>query len=298
MIIAPMFNDEDADLILRSKDNVHFRAFKAILKKASSVFSDMFTKPTNVDMDGIQTVDLTEDSETIDHLLRLCYPMQDPQFKNLDQVSVLAGVCEKYAMEDIMGRLAKVGLEPFVEDDPLRVYAISARINAEEVAKQAAFQCLHIPFSEVISRVVPEYKALSVLSWQELLDYYICCTKAADEAITLWDFEWVPIPGYRLCWFTCSSSNCPTDLEVNWKGSTFTARQWWVDYMESIAQSYRDYRSPLLSTEILRLPLPISDSIPCSTCNARYREQLYLFLPHLKQQITKVVMAVEFTLQG
>ncbi|KAI0272559.1 hypothetical protein BC834DRAFT_857294 [Gloeopeniophorella convolvens] len=38
---GPPFDDADADIILRSTDNVDFRVYSVILSKASAVFRDL-----------------------------------------------------------------------------------------------------------------------------------------------------------------------------------------------------------------------------------------------------------------
>ena len=39
------FNDADADVILRSSDNVYFKVFKLLLSMGSPLFKDMFSLP-------------------------------------------------------------------------------------------------------------------------------------------------------------------------------------------------------------------------------------------------------------
>ncbi|KAH9976032.1 hypothetical protein BGW80DRAFT_1119802, partial [Lactifluus volemus] len=71
------FDDADADIILRSIDNLDFRVYRVILSKASPVFNDMFIFPhppcpspfvKNPDdyKDGLPLVRLPESSATLD----------------------------------------------------------------------------------------------------------------------------------------------------------------------------------------------------------------------------------------
>src|SRR6267154_1584417 len=75
------FDHAQADLILRSSDEVHFRAFKNILSLASPIFADMFSipspsSPSEKPHDEVQVVPLSEHSIALDIALRHIYPVQ------------------------------------------------------------------------------------------------------------------------------------------------------------------------------------------------------------------------------
>ena len=66
MPIRSPFDDPDADIVIRSAEGISFRLYKVILSKASSVFRDMFTLPDGQSHRGPQTVDVSEDADTLD----------------------------------------------------------------------------------------------------------------------------------------------------------------------------------------------------------------------------------------
>ena len=72
------FADTDADIILRSSDNVDFRAHRLFLSKASPVFADMFasSSPNAGEMlEGCPVVHLSDAAEDVAHFLGvLCKP--------------------------------------------------------------------------------------------------------------------------------------------------------------------------------------------------------------------------------
>ena len=76
------FDIRTADIIIRTSDNVDFYVYKAILAIASPFFDDMFslaqTAATPTDNVTQDPVVVSEDSDTMDCLLRLCYPTDDP----------------------------------------------------------------------------------------------------------------------------------------------------------------------------------------------------------------------------
>jgi BTB/POZ domain len=75
------FDDPQADLILRSSDEVHFRVLKGTLSIASPIFADMFgvpSPPSKKHYDEIQVVSVSEDSTALDVILRHIYPVRSP----------------------------------------------------------------------------------------------------------------------------------------------------------------------------------------------------------------------------
>lgn len=58
----------------------------------------MFSLPQSSDVSDVErpVVDLSEDSQTIDPLLRFCYPVNDPSFLPPDRLSDILGVAMKY----------------------------------------------------------------------------------------------------------------------------------------------------------------------------------------------------------
>ncbi|KAG6330410.1 hypothetical protein ID866_8679, partial [Astraeus odoratus] len=79
---SPPFGHPKADAILRSSDNVDFRVFQLFLSLASPFFETLFDLPqpseeTSADtetIDGLPVIPMSEDSKTLDALLRFCYP--------------------------------------------------------------------------------------------------------------------------------------------------------------------------------------------------------------------------------
>ena len=98
------FDDERADLILRSGDGVHFRVFKIVLSLASPIFADMFSTPSPTSQqsnDKVQIVDLSEHSEALDVILRHLYPVRSPNAVTLHDVSILAEFADRYQVDTL-----------------------------------------------------------------------------------------------------------------------------------------------------------------------------------------------------
>ncbi|OBZ74519.1 NADPH-dependent diflavin oxidoreductase 1 [Grifola frondosa] len=127
----PPFDRNDADVVLRSSDGVHFHVHKTILVIASPVFEGMFNVPqpaTLADEDihsetGLPLLVLTEDRRTLENLLRLF------------QAVLIAA--RKYSIDDAVVKMGE-RLLPFIPQDPLRVYAIACSMDLPEEAEAAA----------------------------------------------------------------------------------------------------------------------------------------------------------------
>ncbi|KAL6300880.1 hypothetical protein BKA93DRAFT_501364 [Sparassis latifolia] len=144
----PPFDNLSANIILRSSDNIDFCVHSVILSEASPFFKDMFslqqpivdrTKSNNTVeyRDGRPVITVGEDSRTLDGLLRLCYPITDPELKDLLLVRPMLEAALKYQMDEATA-ITRKALRSFAEKEPLRIWAIACRLRLEEDAHYAA----------------------------------------------------------------------------------------------------------------------------------------------------------------
>lgn len=131
---------DEGDVILRSSDDVDFHVYRAVLVLASPFFKSMFSLQQRSEMQAENTlpvVPISEDSMTVDLLLRYCYPIRNP---DIDDLTLLGSVLEavmKYDLDEPT-RLAREALRMFLENEPLHVFAISCQLQLEEEASMAA----------------------------------------------------------------------------------------------------------------------------------------------------------------
>ena len=142
---GPPFNKTTADAILRTSDNVDFWIRRSILAEASPVFEDMLSIPqpplgsanSDEEKDGLPIIRLSENSTTIDKLLRLCYPTDDPKIDSLDELRPVLQAALKYMMQEstslLRRRLVKLG-----EAQPLRAFAIACSLELDAEAEVLA----------------------------------------------------------------------------------------------------------------------------------------------------------------
>src|SRR5260370_2920658 len=134
----PLFSF-DADVVLRSRDDVLFCVPSMTLKMTSSWFRTMFTlpqgsppapsrsrntnqrdasTPTNTEIIG-----LDEDSRTLEHLLRMICGFEIPVLDTWDTVEPVLYAAEKYDMPGPASIVRALLRTPTFVDAPLRLYA-------------------------------------------------------------------------------------------------------------------------------------------------------------------------------
>jgi hypothetical protein len=75
----PTFDVPDANIIIRSSDFVDFRVHKSVLTMTSPFFNDLLSLPQPSDsetFDGLPVIQLSEDSEILNTLVSLLYPVR------------------------------------------------------------------------------------------------------------------------------------------------------------------------------------------------------------------------------
>jgi hypothetical protein len=105
---GPPFDHVDADIILRSSDQVNFYVYQVILSASSPFFKSMFSLPQpniSASKKQITSVDLPENSKTIATLLTYIYPVipaeHDVEPESLDDMMDALVAAKKYDMASV-----------------------------------------------------------------------------------------------------------------------------------------------------------------------------------------------------
>ncbi|KAH9852617.1 hypothetical protein C2E23DRAFT_142285 [Lenzites betulinus] len=143
------FDLDSADIILRTSDRVDFRVHRAILAIASPVFASMFQRPQpqhssstpdTATSNPLPVIGLSEDSRTLDSLLRLCYPVESLGGEGIDDIIHILDVANKYNMQWPMSILHQK-LGSLTSEKPLVAWAAACRTRSETAARTSA-ECL------------------------------------------------------------------------------------------------------------------------------------------------------------
>lgn len=319
------FDKLTANVILRSCDKTTFLVHSAILAEASPVFSDLFSLPgpsqssdtsaKNEVIDGRPVVDVTEDSETLDTLLRFCYSsVPDPQLATLETVQSTLEGARKYQLEVALRSICQRLLD-FAPEEPARVYAIACLFHLKTEALGAAK--LHLG-QEMLPKMCPELARISVIEHHNLLEYHQRCQVVAAEMTK--NFRWIPegVPptSYGVLagsasnvewntnktpwWFACSQGACrdSRQVQVYQHNHLFYPTKWWFSFMEQASEALRQRPcgGALRSASFLE---PFFQSIPPCKAHActshEALSQFKSFIRYFADAVDKKIAEVRFT---
>ncbi|KAI8992963.1 hypothetical protein BD414DRAFT_535549 [Trametes punicea] len=286
---SSLFNKANADVIIRSCDGTDLRLHKVILSLASPVFEGMFTIPAEPSQDGsVQTVDLTESATTLEDLFRFCYPVERPEFSQLDHLRSVLAAAHKYDMNYAIKPLMS-SFRVFLPSEALRVYCIAYMHEDADLARAAARCLLDRPRLFDSSILPPELDEVPATALVAVMTYRDECAKAA-QAVLL-DYDWLqdgfphrilhisrkgnPNPSAFWIWFACQS--CPSSI----KGASFRAchiypRVWWQRYHDAAVTELALFSCPLPSvvTQKHLIGAALEEAEGCETCRPKAASEL------------------------
>ncbi|KAF9240596.1 hypothetical protein BU15DRAFT_73827 [Melanogaster broomeanus] len=203
------FNRPNADVILRTSDHVDFRFYKLLLSLASPFFANMFALPQPGPLDNaadqtkysLPVIPVSETSAVMKKLLSFCSPVYDadvPALENLDIVMSILDAAEKYDMRRVGEFVVKMITVPkFLEQEPMRVFAIACRYRAERETNIAARYMLRFAVWE--PAYVAELDFISGSDYQRLVKYHASCGQAVDQLARLWSMFPLPPLDCKFC---------------------------------------------------------------------------------------------------
>ncbi|KAG6330173.1 hypothetical protein ID866_8916 [Astraeus odoratus] len=180
----PPFNDPKADGILRSSDGVYFRVFQVFFSFPLS-FVETFSgilQPSEATsayaetMDGLPVIPVSEDSKTLDSLLRFCYPIkfgENPVLEDFHHVLSVLKAAKKYSIDTIEKTIYRALVDPkILEKDSLRCFAVLCNARMKNECIIVAKYTLREP---LIPAPFEEVDMLTSADWLKLLIYHQQC---------------------------------------------------------------------------------------------------------------------------
>ena len=138
-------NLPDANIVIRSSDQVNFRVHKSLLAITSPFFEDMFSLPQPPDgetVDGLPVVQLFEDAGVLKCLISLIYPISTIIPGSYERAFALLAACQKYDMVSIQSYIRSEiqrGAYPApVAAEAFTAYAIASSMGLVLEAENAA----------------------------------------------------------------------------------------------------------------------------------------------------------------
>src|SRR6266404_7424714 len=139
----------EANIVLRSSDQVTFRVHKSLLVMSSPLFKDLLSIPQPVygdHIDGLAVVQLSESAGLLTCLISLLYPIDPTVPNSYAKVFALLAACQKYEMASIQSRIrseAKLGVFPG---------PVGAEVHLRSRAAWTSFQKCKVPPNPPVTR--------------------------------------------------------------------------------------------------------------------------------------------------
>lgn len=135
----PAFVEDDANIVLRSSDGIHYRIPSYTLRTTSGFFRDMFTLPMPVSgTNQGEVIVMDETSKVLGKLLRMIGGLGFAKWESTEELEAVFAAAEKYDMPGPIATMAvNLTTSVFIQK-PLKLYAVAARYGLEDVAKYAS----------------------------------------------------------------------------------------------------------------------------------------------------------------
>ncbi|THH27165.1 hypothetical protein EUX98_g7021 [Antrodiella citrinella] len=260
---APFNNPKYADIILRTSNNVDFMVLKSILCQASPVFETTFSLPQGDTIDSeslLPVVAVTEDDKVIDTILRICYPVPNPQ---LDPI-ILTATLEtgrKYEMSAVTQH-GSDSLKALVDEEPVHAYSIACMFRFKDQALAAAKSSLRFPIVEILAQS-HHLDHLTGQAVSSLVMYHVKCRDVSLSAVQqvvkpaspawFWSYQHISRGG---CTAPVNSAYGP-------------AQKWFMDYAAGLTQGFHErplLTGPLEFKERMVSAFLMDSTAACMTC--------------------------------
>ncbi|EIW63218.1 uncharacterized protein TRAVEDRAFT_43523 [Trametes versicolor FP-101664 SS1] len=321
--MRPPFDDADADIIFRSADRVDFRLYKVIISKSSAVFRNMLAIPdVNASTGEPQIVELTEDADTLENLLRLCYPVKRAVFSTVDEALPVFTAAKKYDIEVAVDTMWGLVHDLAAKESPSRAYAIAcihelptlARRAARLLVKEADVMGLPLLPLELRSLTLQtlyafaRYRRQCLTAVKGVLEgnndwlragdhpYKVLYTKILKKTAPNVEMSWI--------WYRCSSCALNPFVKIPMAHpfvfvtpSTLCPRLWWAHYEMMVEERlFSVGLDGCAATQKALLDQIICGAETCSTCAPHARTHLMVYAQALEQRIEKAIDEVHFEL--
>lgn len=279
---SPLFNNPDADVVLRSSDGVDFHVDLAMLTMASPVFRDMTTlpiPPSQGNTGGRPIIPLQTTSTTLELLLQLVHPSMHPNFEQVTDLSVygeLLKAADMYHMPKVAPAIGHVLADPqflATEEGALYMFAMASRYGLDARARAAAKALLLYPPPHERDVEPAGFRDLPAMAYHRLLNYRRRCVGVLfSETDAPYERQWVDgwwrnnvetvYGGYL--WAHCQSHY----MEGYSKANSGPAPQWFCDHIERIKRAYtrKVAVESVASTELLEITIRSVTKSPRQTC--------------------------------
>ncbi|KAH0836776.1 hypothetical protein J3R83DRAFT_8525 [Lanmaoa asiatica] len=323
---AAPFDHAKADIILRASDNINFRVFKLFLSLASPFFETLLDIPQPPQAsedreikDGLVVVPVTEDSKTLDALLRFCYPCtlaDDPNIEVLQDALDVLEAARKYSLDTIEKKARQAISNPkILEAEPLRGFAIAHRGRLREETLLAAKSTLTQP---LIPSWFQEIELITATDLLSLLTYHRRCGEAvyalsldvswitshygSSEGCSWLSGQWpykdsndsnaITRRGVRSCEVAYKSCGCPRKDTPRYAIFRSYSLQWWEEFLEETFIALRDKPCKETIHAFAEKTVQSVKAQNCQACSPKVTEGMRDFSGLFARKVAEVVSQV------
>ena len=285
------FDEANADVILRTSDNVDFRVFKIFLSFSSPLFRTMFELPQaegNIGetKGGLPITLVSEHSTVLKRLLLFCLPLDIEVYDDIKDIQSLLEVAIKYTVNRAVEKAKEWLMLPrFLEAEPLRVFAIACRYGLQEEALTAARLTWNRPLAD--ENIGQELDYTFGTQLFRLLQYQRHCIQAVRSLAT--DFVWIKETTF--CWFNCDACSCTAGLV----GPNRVSRRyscWWDTRMREVARALKNCPWEHVKPDELLKPNIRDTQMKCHFCALNSINDLQVFSRLFQSQIEVAIRKV------
>jgi BTB/POZ domain len=171
-----LFDDPDADIILRSCDSQEFRVLKLYIIKSSPVLKRLIQK-ASIPPDAVTPLPIVKMSDSgsiLSSLLTFIFPMSPALPKSVEETIELLSTAQKYQMSSILNHIrGTISLQdpPFISrENAFYVYSLARKHVLLQEAAQAAR--ITLKYTLTIEKIEDKLNVIPGAYLYELLEYH------------------------------------------------------------------------------------------------------------------------------
>jgi hypothetical protein len=253
----------DANIIIRSSDQVDFHLHKSLLVLSSPSFKSLLSPQPHVGefIDGLPVVQLPEDADLVNSLVSLLYPIPSVIPSSYEKVFALLAACQKYDMASIQSHIraevirgtfpSPVGIEAF------RAYAITNNLGLIPEMESAARVTLSYPMTfESLGEVLQSFTGRALC---DLVRYRKRCR---DNVVSCLD-SFLGVRSRSEIWEGCNHRHGSDPNNARWPHNFFTSKS------DELKKSF--IRAVFSPSNILEEYLEAFKNDRSTNCNSYFR---------------------------
>jgi len=159
-VYHPLFSLPDADFVIRSLQGTLYRIHSYTLRTTSGFFESMFSLPQPTNSQNSDVLDVYEDDFPLELLLKMISGLGLPKWESISDLERVLTLAEKWDTPGPLWIMRNcLTSQQFLQDHPLRCYALATHFNWGDEAKIASTHTLtlnlydlsHIPIMDEMS---------------------------------------------------------------------------------------------------------------------------------------------------